>query len=73
MYRLGYMYAAEILPFRIRAMGFGVLIFANKAALCFNQFVNPIGLAALGWKYYPVYIAVRNTTHTRFMDILTLL
>lgn len=27
-------------------------------ALCFNQLVNPIALAAIGWKYYLVYVAV---------------
>jgi hypothetical protein len=34
-----------------------VLIFTNKAALFFNQFVNPIGMDDLGWKYYLVYVA----------------
>ncbi|RSM06199.1 hypothetical protein CEP52_005812 [Fusarium oligoseptatum] len=49
-------YPTEILPFRLRAMGLSILLFANKAALFFNQFVNPIGMDDLGWKYYLVYV-----------------
>jgi hypothetical protein len=37
-------------------MGMSILVFTNKAALFFNQFVNPIGLDALSWKYYLVYV-----------------
>lgn len=51
-----FLYPTEILPFRLRAMGLSILIFANKAALFFNQFVNPIGMDSLGWKYYLVYV-----------------
>lgn len=32
-----------------------LLVGAVKSASFFNQFVNPIGLANLGWKYYIVY------------------
>ncbi|KAL6354263.1 hypothetical protein LRP88_11589 [Fusarium phalaenopsidis] len=49
-------YPTEILPFRLRAMGLSILLFANKAALFFNQFVNPVGMDDLGWKYYLVYV-----------------
>ncbi|KAJ0417134.1 general substrate transporter [Aspergillus carlsbadensis] len=52
-----YLYPSEILPFNLRATGMSVLIFTNKAALFFNQFVNPIGMDDLGWKYYLVYVA----------------
>ncbi|KAK1705276.1 general substrate transporter [Colletotrichum lupini] len=51
-----FFYPTEILPFRLRAMGLSVLVFANKAASFFNQFVNPIGMDSLGWKYYLVYV-----------------
>jgi hypothetical protein len=37
-------------------MGMSVLIFFNKAALFFNQLVNPIAMDAIGWKYYCVYV-----------------
>ncbi|KAL4736073.1 major facilitator superfamily domain-containing protein [Aspergillus similis] len=52
-----YLYPSETLPFNLRATGMSVLIFTNKAALFFNQFVNPIGMDDLGWKYYLVYVA----------------
>ncbi|KAH8593623.1 general substrate transporter [Bisporella sp. PMI_857] len=51
-----FLYPTEILPFRLRAMGMSILIFSSKAASFFNQFVNPIGMDALGWKYYLVYV-----------------
>ncbi|KAL2212915.1 general substrate transporter [Sarocladium strictum] len=54
---LAYLYPTEILPFRLRASGVSVLVFFNKGALFFNQFVNPIGMDRLSWKYYIVYIA----------------
>lgn len=51
-----YLYSTEILPYRLRAMGLSISVFATKASLFFNQFVNPIGLGSLGWKYYLVYV-----------------
>jgi len=48
-------YTIEILPYSLRAKGFTVFSFSLALALIFNQFVNPIALAALGWKYYIVY------------------
>jgi len=53
---LFYLYPSEVLPFRMRAMGMSILVFTNKCALFFNQFVNPIGLDSLKWKYYLVYV-----------------
>lgn len=53
---LVYAYPVEILPFPIRAKGFAVLMFFGKAANFVNGFVNPIGLKAIGWKYYLVYV-----------------
>ncbi|RFU27496.1 hypothetical protein B7463_g8846, partial [Scytalidium lignicola] len=51
-----YLYSTEILPYRLRAMGLSISVFSTKASLFFNQFVNPIGLNSLGWKYYLVYV-----------------
>ncbi|TPX14675.1 uncharacterized protein E0L32_005070 [Thyridium curvatum] len=51
-----FLYPTETLPFRLRAMGLSILVFSTKAASFFNQFVNPIGMDALGWKYYLVYV-----------------
>ncbi len=53
---LFYLYPAEILPFRMRAMGMSILVSANKIALFFNQLVNPVGLDSIGWKYYLVFV-----------------
>ncbi|KAK9239407.1 lactose permease [Lipomyces kononenkoae] len=52
-----FLYPTEILPFRLRAMGLSIMVFSTKAASFFNQFVNPIGMDNLGWKYYLVYVA----------------
>ncbi len=51
-----YLYSTEILPYRLRAMGLSISVFSTKASLFFNQFVNPIGMTSLGWKYYLVYV-----------------
>lgn len=51
-----YLYSTEILPYRLRAMGISISVFTTKASLFFNQFVNPIGLKSIGWKYYFVYV-----------------
>ena len=45
-------YTLEILPYRLRAKGFAVLGLAVFLAIIFNQYVNPIALGKLGWKYY---------------------
>ena|SRR5882762_490958 len=45
-------YTIEILPFHLRAKGFNVFNFVISAALIFNQYVNPIALNHLSWKYY---------------------
>ncbi|ORX38020.1 general substrate transporter [Kockovaella imperatae] len=48
-------YTVEILPFLIRAKGFIIFSFAIDLSLIFNQYVNPIALEKLGWKYYIFY------------------
>ncbi|KAL1598196.1 hypothetical protein SLS59_007206 [Nothophoma quercina] len=52
-----YSYPVEILPYPIRAKGFSVLMFFGKASNFINILVNPIGLQALKWKFYFVYVA----------------
>ncbi|KAH7928917.1 general substrate transporter [Leucogyrophana mollusca] len=49
-------YTVEILPYAIRAKGFIVFNFVLSLSLIFNQYVNPIALNALQWKYYLVYL-----------------
>ncbi|PIL23374.1 MFS general substrate transporter [Ganoderma sinense ZZ0214-1] len=48
-------YTLEILPYSLRAKGFNVFNFTISLALIFNQYVNPIALKNIGWKYYLVY------------------
>ncbi|PVI02833.1 general substrate transporter [Periconia macrospinosa] len=52
-----YSYPVEILPYTIRAKGFSLLMFFGKASNFINILVNPIGLQALAWKFYFVYVA----------------
>lgn len=51
-------YCAEILPFNIRARGLAVNFALTALASVFNQYVNPIGLKELQWRFYFVYIAI---------------
>jgi MFS family permease len=48
-------YTTEILPFNLRAKGFTIMEVALYGALFFNQYVNPIALDAIAWKYYIFY------------------
>ncbi|KAF7420936.1 hypothetical protein PC9H_011455 [Pleurotus ostreatus] len=48
-------YTVEILPLPLRAKGFTVFISAKSLSLIFNQYVNPVALHAIQWKYYVVY------------------
>ncbi|KAG2127486.1 general substrate transporter [Suillus clintonianus] len=49
-------YTVEIFPYPLRAKGYMVFLFMFSLSLIFNQYVNPIALQALQWKYYLVYI-----------------
>lgn len=51
-------YSVEVLPFSIRAKGMATYVFATKAAVFVNQYVNPIGLQDIGWRFYIVYVAI---------------
>lgn len=55
---LNYSYATEIMPFHLRTKGLAVYNTISQLGNSFNQFVNPIALQAITWKYYGVYIAV---------------
>ena len=44
-------YTVEILPYNIRAKGFVIFSFMIDLSLIFNQYVNPIALEKLAWKY----------------------
>ncbi|KAI5449604.1 hypothetical protein NCC49_004534 [Naganishia albida] len=51
-------YTVEIMPFSIRSKGMALFTATATLGNSFNQFVNPVALGALGWKYYSVYIAI---------------
>lgn len=51
-------YSVEVLPYSIRAKGMATYVFSTKIAVFVNQYVNPIGLQNIGWKFYLVYVAV---------------
>ncbi|RFU35585.1 hypothetical protein B7463_g818, partial [Scytalidium lignicola] len=50
-------YTVEIMPYKLRAKGLMLMNFWVQAALVFNQYINPIGLAHLQprWKFYTIY------------------
>ncbi|KAJ5772002.1 hexose transporter protein [Penicillium odoratum] len=48
-------YSSEILPYRLRAKGLTLMFFCVDLSLWFNQYVNPIALDNIHWKYYIVY------------------
>ncbi|KAH8647321.1 major facilitator superfamily domain-containing protein [Xylariales sp. PMI_506] len=52
------LYINEIWPTEVRAKGTSVFWFSSTVAQCFNQWVNPIALASIQWKYYSVYVCV---------------
>ncbi|KAH7012459.1 general substrate transporter [Microdochium trichocladiopsis] len=51
-------YSVEVLPYSIRAKGMATYVFATKCAVFVNQYVNPIGLNNIGWRFYIVYVAI---------------
>ncbi|OGE54489.1 hypothetical protein PENARI_c006G02051 [Penicillium arizonense] len=56
MQPLTYTYITEVFPFVHRAKGVAVLQFFTRGSSAFNSFVNPIGMDALQWKFYLVYV-----------------
>ncbi|KAF5381387.1 hypothetical protein D9615_008322 [Tricholomella constricta] len=48
-------YTLEILPYQLRAKGFNLFNFSISLSLIFNQYVNPVALDKIHWKYYVVY------------------
>jgi MFS family permease len=52
------LYVPEISPFSLRAKSAALLLLSQNVAQSFNQFVNPVALAAIAWKYFIVYVAV---------------
>ncbi|KAH7120354.1 general substrate transporter [Dactylonectria estremocensis] len=51
-------YTVEILPYNIRAKGLTLCFCFTALSGVFNQYVNPLGLESLQWRFYFVYIVV---------------
>jgi len=43
------------MPYNLRAKGLAVVVVCAYAASFFSNYVNPIGMANAGWKYYLLY------------------
>lgn len=52
---MGLAFLVELFPFHSRAKGITFFQWWGRMASFFNQFVNPIGLAHSGWRYYIRY------------------
>ena len=67
-------YTVEILPFHLRAKGFTVFNFMISLSLIFNQYVNPVALDAIQWKYYvrPFPSALNAFAHHSIARLLLL-
>ena len=52
------LYVPEISPYGLRAKSAALLLLSQNVSQTFNQFVNPVALAAIAWKYFIVYLAV---------------
>ncbi|WVW82643.1 hypothetical protein I302_104654 [Kwoniella bestiolae CBS 10118] len=56
---LANLYVAEILPYSLRSKGMSIYVTTQSVSLAFNQYVNPVAIAAIAWKYYFVYIGIQ--------------
>jgi len=57
MMPLTYIFVCEVFPFIHRSKGVAITQFFSRGGSAFNQFVNPIAMSAITWKYYIVYVA----------------
>ncbi|GJN80089.1 sugar transporter [Purpureocillium lilacinum] len=55
---LPFAYGAEILPYHMRLKGLSIMLSVQSVAQAFNQWVNPVALSSISWKYYIVYICL---------------
>ncbi|KAJ7200021.1 general substrate transporter [Mycena pura] len=53
---LTYTFLVELFPYHARAKGITIFQWWGRMAGFFNQFVNPIGLARAGWRFYISYV-----------------
>ncbi|KAJ5612075.1 hypothetical protein N7510_005269 [Penicillium lagena] len=57
-------YVAEVSPFDLRAKAFVINGFGDAAANIFSGYTNPVGLGAIGWKYYIVWCCILVSNFT---------
>jgi len=51
-------YCAEICPYNIRAKGVSIQFASTSITSVAKNYINPIGLKKLQWRFYFVYIAI---------------
>jgi MFS family permease len=51
-------YTIEIFPFLTRSRGLTTALTSSYIGLISAQLINPVGLAALGWKYYTIFCCI---------------
>lgn len=51
-------YPTEIFPYSLRAKGLALEFYFNSGGLLVGQFVNPIGMENLNWRYYIVFCCI---------------
>ncbi|OXG77987.1 hypothetical protein C345_06405 [Cryptococcus neoformans A2-102-5] len=52
------LYIPEITPYHLRAKALSVYLIVKAISITFGQYVNPIALERIGWKYYLVYVII---------------
>jgi len=52
---LAYTFMIEVFPYHVRSKGLTVFQWWGRTASFLNQFVNPVGISAAGWKFYTSY------------------
>lgn len=52
MMPLAYLFITEVFPYMQRSKGMAIMLLASRAGGFTNTFVNPIGLANIGWRFY---------------------
>jgi MFS family permease len=57
-------YIAEVAPYNLRAKAFVIFGFGDGLSNLFSGYVNPIALAAIGWKYWLVWVFVLVSNFT---------
>ncbi|VUC30876.1 unnamed protein product [Clonostachys rosea] len=56
MMPLAYVYTIEVFPYLQRSKGMAIMLLMSRLGSALNVFINPIGLANMGWRIYLVYV-----------------